>query len=25
VQVTIPGIGPALDVAVHDALNRTWD
>jgi 2-keto-4-pentenoate hydratase/2-oxohepta-3-ene-1,7-dioic acid hydratase in catechol pathway len=25
VQVTIPGVGPALEVAVHDAQNRTWD
>jgi 2-keto-4-pentenoate hydratase/2-oxohepta-3-ene-1,7-dioic acid hydratase in catechol pathway len=25
VQVTIQGVGPALEVAVHDALNRTWD
>jgi 2-keto-4-pentenoate hydratase/2-oxohepta-3-ene-1,7-dioic acid hydratase in catechol pathway len=25
VQVTVSGMGPALEVVVHDALSRTWD
>jgi hypothetical protein len=25
VQVTVSGMGPALEVAVHDALSRTWE
>jgi len=25
VRVTVQGLGPALEVAVHDCLSRTWE